>query len=89
VIAQDEGSYRYLAESIRKHPDQETLKTMMERAGFGRVQYFNLSGGIVALHKGLNFETRHETSNARDAKIKRSYFSSAACVLAFIFKTFK
>jgi demethylmenaquinone methyltransferase/2-methoxy-6-polyprenyl-1,4-benzoquinol methylase len=52
VIAQDEGSYRYLAESIRKHPDQETLKTMMERAGFERVQYYNLSGGIVALHKG-------------------------------------
>jgi len=55
VIAQDEASYRYLAESIRKHPDQETLKTMMERAGFGRVQYFNLSGGIVALHKGYKF----------------------------------
>jgi demethylmenaquinone methyltransferase/2-methoxy-6-polyprenyl-1,4-benzoquinol methylase len=55
VIAQDEGSYRYLAESIRKHPDQDTLKTMMERAGFGRVQYFNLSGGIVALHKGYKF----------------------------------
>jgi demethylmenaquinone methyltransferase/2-methoxy-6-polyprenyl-1,4-benzoquinol methylase len=55
VVAQDEGSYRYLAESIRKHPDQETLKTMMERAGFGRVQYFNLSGGIVALHKGYKF----------------------------------
>ena len=55
VIARDEGSYRYLAESIRKHPDQETLKTMMERAGFGRVQYFNLSGGIVALHKGYKF----------------------------------
>jgi demethylmenaquinone methyltransferase/2-methoxy-6-polyprenyl-1,4-benzoquinol methylase len=55
VIAQDEGSYRYLAESIRKHPDQETLKTMMEKAGFGRVQYFNLSGGIVALHKGYKF----------------------------------
>ncbi|MCR4331570.1 MAG: bifunctional demethylmenaquinone methyltransferase/2-methoxy-6-polyprenyl-1,4-benzoquinol methylase UbiE [Sulfuricaulis sp.] len=55
VIAQDEGSYRYLAESIRKHPDQETLKTMMERAGFGRAQYFNLSGGIVALHKGYKF----------------------------------
>lgn len=52
VVAQDEGSYRYLAESIRKHPDQETLKTMMERAGFERVQYFNLTGGIVALHKG-------------------------------------
>ena len=55
VITQDEGSYRYLAESIRKHPDQETLKTMMERVGFGRVQYFNLSGGIVALHKGYKF----------------------------------
>lgn len=55
VIAQDEGSYRYLAESIRKHPDQETLKTMMEQAGFERVQYFNLSGGIVALHKGYKF----------------------------------
>lgn len=55
VIAQDEGSYRYLAESIRKHPDQETLKTMMEQAGFGRVQYYNLSGGIVALHKGYKY----------------------------------
>lgn len=55
VIAQDEGSYRYLAESIRKHPDQETLKTMMEKAGFERVQYHNLSGGIVALHKGYKF----------------------------------
>jgi demethylmenaquinone methyltransferase/2-methoxy-6-polyprenyl-1,4-benzoquinol methylase len=55
VITRDEGSYRYLAESIRKHPDQDTLKTMMERAGFGRVQYFNLSGGIVALHKGYKF----------------------------------
>jgi len=55
VITQDEGSYRYLAESIRKHPDQNTLKSMMERAGFGRVQYFNLSGGIVALHKGNKF----------------------------------
>jgi demethylmenaquinone methyltransferase/2-methoxy-6-polyprenyl-1,4-benzoquinol methylase len=55
VVAQDEGSYRYLAESIRKHPDQETLKGMMERAGFERVQYFNLTGGIVALHKGYKF----------------------------------
>lgn len=52
VIARDEASYRYLAESIRKHPDQETLKAMMQRAGFERVQYFNLSGGIVALHQG-------------------------------------
>jgi demethylmenaquinone methyltransferase/2-methoxy-6-polyprenyl-1,4-benzoquinol methylase len=55
VVAQDEASYRYLAESIRKHPDQETLKGMMEQAGFGRVQYYNLSGGIVALHKGYKF----------------------------------
>ena len=55
VIAQDEASYRYLAESIRKHPDQETLKAMMQQAGFERVQYFNLSGGIVALHKGYKF----------------------------------
>lgn len=51
-IADDEDSYRYLAESIRKHPDQETLNTMMGRAGFSRSHYFNLSGGIVALHKG-------------------------------------
>jgi demethylmenaquinone methyltransferase/2-methoxy-6-polyprenyl-1,4-benzoquinol methylase len=55
LIAQDENSYRYLAESIRKHPDQETLKTMMAQAGFGRVEYNNLTGGIVALHKGYKF----------------------------------
>ena len=52
LIAQDADSYRYLAESIRKHPDQETLKNMMQQAGFTRTHYFNLSGGIVALHKG-------------------------------------
>lgn len=51
-LAHDADSYRYLAESIRRHPDQETLKAMMERAGFGRVRHFNLSGGIVALHRG-------------------------------------
>jgi len=55
VVAKDEASYRYLAESIRKHPDQETLKTMMADAGFERSHYFNLSGGIVALHKGYKF----------------------------------
>ncbi|WP_342661882.1 bifunctional demethylmenaquinone methyltransferase/2-methoxy-6-polyprenyl-1,4-benzoquinol methylase UbiE [Thiolinea disciformis] len=53
LIANDADSYRYLAESIRMHPDQETLKTMMETAGFERVSYDNLSGGIVALHKGF------------------------------------
>ena len=51
-VAKDEASYRYLAESIRMHPDQETLKGMMQSAGFGRCDYFNLSGGIVALHRG-------------------------------------
>jgi demethylmenaquinone methyltransferase/2-methoxy-6-polyprenyl-1,4-benzoquinol methylase len=55
VIAQDEASYRYLAESIRRFPDQETLKTMMQAAGFGNCSYHNLSGGIVALHRGYKF----------------------------------
>jgi len=52
VIAKDEDSYRYLAESIRMHPDQETLKSMMGEAGFERCGYHNLTGGIVALHHG-------------------------------------
>ncbi len=51
-IAGDEASYRYLAESIRMHPDQETLKKMMESAGFARVRYYNLTAGVVALHEG-------------------------------------
>ena len=53
VIANDEDSYRYLAESIRMHPDQETLKQMLLDAGFERCTYHNMSGGIVALHKGF------------------------------------
>jgi demethylmenaquinone methyltransferase/2-methoxy-6-polyprenyl-1,4-benzoquinol methylase len=52
-IAGDADSYRYLAESIRMHPDQETLKTMMQEAGFGRVDYFNLTAGVAALHTGI------------------------------------
>lgn len=52
LVANDPDSYRYLAESIRMHPDQETLKGMMDDAGFFRTQYFNLTGGIVALHRG-------------------------------------
>ena len=52
MIAGDEASYRYLAESIRKHPDQETLKAMMESAGFEKVDVRNLSAGIVAIHRG-------------------------------------
>lgn len=55
LVADDEDSYRYLAESIRMHPDQETLKGMMEGVGFERVDYHNMSGGIVALHKGFKF----------------------------------
>ena len=52
LVANDAESYRYLAESIRMHPDQETLKGMMAEAGFERCEYFNLTGGIVALHSG-------------------------------------
>jgi demethylmenaquinone methyltransferase/2-methoxy-6-polyprenyl-1,4-benzoquinol methylase len=52
LVAGDEDSYRYLAESIRKHPDQETLKAMMQTAGFERVDVRNLTGGIVAIHRG-------------------------------------
>ncbi|GMG86213.1 bifunctional demethylmenaquinone methyltransferase/2-methoxy-6-polyprenyl-1,4-benzoquinol methylase UbiE [Biformimicrobium ophioploci] len=53
LIAGDADSYRYLAESIRMHPDQETLKGMMEDAGFSGCEYHNMTGGIVALHKGI------------------------------------
>lgn len=52
LIANDEDSYRYLAESIRMHPDQETLKGMMTEAGFEPVKYYNMMGGAVAVHKG-------------------------------------
>ena len=51
-VANDAESYRYLAESIRMHPGQEELKQMMEQAGLSRVDYFNLSAGVVALHRG-------------------------------------
>jgi demethylmenaquinone methyltransferase/2-methoxy-6-polyprenyl-1,4-benzoquinol methylase len=52
-IARDEAAYRYLAESIRMHPDQETLKAMMDRAGLVKTEYFNLAAGVVALHRGF------------------------------------
>ncbi|HET7833962.1 MAG TPA: bifunctional demethylmenaquinone methyltransferase/2-methoxy-6-polyprenyl-1,4-benzoquinol methylase UbiE [Gallionella sp.] len=52
LIANDPDSYRYLAESIRMHPGQEELKKMMEEAGLNRVEYFNLTGGVVAVHRG-------------------------------------
>ncbi len=54
-IAGDADSYRYLAESIRMHPDQETLKSMITQAGFGRADYFNLTAGVAALHTGIKF----------------------------------
>ncbi len=53
LVAGDSDSYRYLAESIRMHPDQDTLLEMMEQAGFSSCEYHNMTGGIVALHKGI------------------------------------
>ncbi|MGH8630636.1 MAG: bifunctional demethylmenaquinone methyltransferase/2-methoxy-6-polyprenyl-1,4-benzoquinol methylase UbiE [Burkholderiales bacterium] len=53
LVANDAESYRYLAESIRVHPDQEALKAMMQAAGFSRVEYFNLAAGVVAVHRGF------------------------------------
>ncbi len=55
LVAKDGDSYQYLAESIRMHPDQETLKVMMENAGFEQTSFKNLTGGVVALHKGYKF----------------------------------
>jgi len=55
LVANDAQAYRYLAESIRMHPDQATLKAMMEQAGLERVEYFNLAAGVVALHRGYKF----------------------------------
>ena len=53
LITNDEDSYRYLAESIRMHPDQETLKEMMAEAGFAEVRYHNMTAGVVAVHRGV------------------------------------
>ena len=53
LVAGDDASYRYLAESIRMHPDQESLKTLMQQGGFGHVDYHNLAGGVVALHVAI------------------------------------
>ena len=55
VVAKDEESYRYLAESIRMHPKQDELKRMMEEAGLERCEYFNMTQGIVAVHRGYKF----------------------------------
>lgn len=55
LVAKDSDSYQYLAESIRMHPDQETLKGMMNDAGFEQTSFNNLTGGVVALHKGYKF----------------------------------
>jgi demethylmenaquinone methyltransferase/2-methoxy-6-polyprenyl-1,4-benzoquinol methylase len=53
VVAGDDASYRYLAESIRMHPDQAELKALMHKGGFGHVDYHNMTGGVVALHVGI------------------------------------
>jgi demethylmenaquinone methyltransferase/2-methoxy-6-polyprenyl-1,4-benzoquinol methylase len=55
LVAKDEASYRYLAESIRMHPDQQTLRSMMQQAGFENCDYHNLTGGIVAIHRGYKY----------------------------------
>ncbi len=55
LVAKDADSYRYLAESIRMHPDQETLREIMQQVGFEGCEYFNMSGGIVAAHRGYKF----------------------------------
>jgi demethylmenaquinone methyltransferase / 2-methoxy-6-polyprenyl-1,4-benzoquinol methylase len=55
IIANDADSYRYLAESIRMHPGQKELKKMMEDAGLEKVEYFNMTGGVVAVHRGYKF----------------------------------
>ncbi|MDD2769473.1 MAG: ubiquinone/menaquinone biosynthesis methyltransferase, partial [Methylococcus sp.] len=55
LVANDSESYRYLAESIRMHPNQEKLKAMMQEAGFERCEYFDLMQGIVAVHRGYKF----------------------------------
>lgn len=55
LVANDADSYRYLAESIRRHPDQDSLKAMMQQAGFENCDYHNMSGGIVAVHRGFKF----------------------------------
>jgi len=54
IVAKDEDSYRYLAESIRKHPDQETLAGMLRDAGFAKVSYENMTNGVVAIHRGYH-----------------------------------
>jgi len=53
LVAKDADSYRYLAESIRMHPDQDALKTLMKESGFGHVDYHNMTGGVVALHVAI------------------------------------
>jgi demethylmenaquinone methyltransferase/2-methoxy-6-polyprenyl-1,4-benzoquinol methylase len=55
LVAKDESSYRYLAESIRMHPDQKALADMMSAAGFDKTEWFNLTGGVVAVHRGWVF----------------------------------
>ena len=55
LIANDADSYRYLAESIRMHPGQEELKNMMKEVGLEMIEYFNMTGGVVAVHRGYKF----------------------------------
>src|SRR5690554_6955161 len=74
MVAGDPDSYRYLAESIRMHPDQETLKAMMETAGLERVEYTNLTGGIVALHRGFKLDRKSTRLNSSHVRISYAVF---------------
>ena len=78
VVAGDRGSYRYLVESIRRHPDQPTLQRMMEAAGFSRAQYFNLSGGIVALHGGYKLGAKAISSRVARPALQTLRWRGAA-----------
>jgi len=68
LVANDEDSYRYLAESIRKHPAQEELAGMMDAAGFADVRFRNLNGGIVAIHRGTRPSEAAVTPRPRAAE---------------------
>ena len=82
LIAKDADSYQYLAESIRMHPDQETLKQMMLDAGFDSVDYHNMSAGIVALHKGVKFYLRKHLTGRLKIFFRRPFkFQTASGIV--------
>jgi demethylmenaquinone methyltransferase/2-methoxy-6-polyprenyl-1,4-benzoquinol methylase len=79
LVAQDKESYQYLAESIRKHPDQETLAEMMRQAGFETVSYQNLTGGIVAIHHGSANRDPSPDAGRLSGRLRTSHHRGDAC----------